>query len=168
MIAIPSTETKNLTLLPHFESDLHAMNDYLSEERISFITGPFNDVGTWRTLLASIIEHRESGEMAGAVRFLHHFDWPETNLSWNVHHDFKCTGVAYETALIAQPYGKTFFRINGMISFINAANTRSAMLAKRLRATFEKTHFLRKYEPHFYRHPLGDPPKKATQSETNK
>ena len=179
MIAIPHIETKRPTLLANLESNLHAMNDYLSKNRMSLITGPFDAVGTWRTRFASLghwllcgfriwhSEQRESGKMAGAVSFLHHFDWPETELGWNVHHDFEGTGVAYEIGLIARPYGKIHLNINGVISFIDFANTRSAALAKRLGVTFEKTHFLREYESHFYRHPLGEPPKRATELEMN-
>ena len=105
--------------------------------------------------------------MAGAVGFIHHFDWPETELGWNVHHDFEGAGVAHEATLIAQPPGATHLNINGVISSLDPANTRSAALAKRLGATFEKTYFLKEYECHVYRHPLGEQPKKATQLETN-
>lgn len=179
MIAIPHIETKRPTLLANLESNLHAMNDYLSKNRMSLITGPFDAVGTWRTRFASLghwllcgfgiwhSEQRESGKMAGAVSFLHHFDWPETELGWNVHHNFEGAGVAHEATLIAQSSGETHLNINGVISSLDPANTRSAALAKRLGATFEKTHFLREYECNVYRYPVGDPPKKATLLEAN-
>ena len=179
MIAIPHIETKRPTLLANLESNLHAMNDYLSKNRMSFITGPFDDVGTWRTQFASLghwllcdfgiwhSEQRESGKMVGAVSFLHHFDWPETELGWNVHQVFKGKAVPYEAALAARRYGQTHLNTNGVISFIDPVKTRSAALANRLSAPFEKNHYRRKYECHVYRHPVGDPPQKAIQSETN-
>ena len=179
MIAIPSKETNRLTLRTPMKSDLPAMDDYLSKDRISFIDGPLDDVGTWRTLLASLghwhlrgfgfwhIEYRESGEMAGAVGFLHHFDWPAPELGWNVHHNFEGKGVAYEAAPAVRRYGENHLNINGMVSFIEPTNTHSAALAKRLGAAFEKSHCLSEHECQVYRHPVGDPSKKATQSETN-
>ena len=179
MIAIPHIETKRPTLLANLESNLHAMNDYLSKNRMSFITGPFDDVGTWRTQFASLghcllcdfgiwhSEQRESGKMVGALSFLHHFDWPETELGWNVHHNFEGKGVAYEAALAARRYVETHLKINGMISFIEPTNTHYAALAKRLGAAFEKSHCGREHECQVYRHPVGNPSKRATQSETN-
>ena len=179
MIAIPRIETKRPTLLDNLESDPHATHDYLSKDRMSFITGPFDDVGTWRTRLASLghwqlcgfgfwhSKHRESGKMAGTVSFLHHLDWPETELGWNMHHDFEGAGLAHDATLIVQPSGETHLNITCVISYLDPANTRSAALAKRLGATFVKTHFLSEYECHVYRHPLGEAPKKATQLEAN-
>ena len=93
MITILSTETKRLILRSPLQSDLPAINDCLSNDRISFIGGTLDDVGKLRT--------------------------------------------------------------------------RSAALAKRLSATFEKNHYFRKYECRAYRHPAGGLPQKATQSETN-
>ena len=179
MIIIPSIETKRLTFNAPLERHLPAMNDYFLKDRISVIGGPFEDLGKWRAILASLghwhlrgfgfwhVEHRESGKIAGAVGFLHHFDWPEPELGWNVHYDFEDKGVAYKAALTAQLYGETHLSTNGVISFIDFSNTRSPGLAKRLRAVFEKTHFLVEYECHVYRHPLGEQPQKAPQLETN-
>lgn len=179
MIVISSIETKRLTLRAPLESHLPSMNDCLSKGHMSFIGGPFDDVGTWRALLASLdhwhmrgfgfwhIEHRKSGKMARVMSIIYHFDWPETELGWDAHHDFEGKGVAYEAAFTAQPYRETHLNISGVIRFIDPANTRSAALAKRLGATFEKTHFLREYECHAYNHLLGDPPKKVTQLEMN-
>lgn len=178
MITIPSIETKRLTLRAPFESDLPTMNAYLSKDRMSFIGGTFDDIGTWRVPLVSHghwnlcgntfwhIEHRERGKMAGGVGILHHFDWPGTELAWNLHHNFEGMGMAYEAALALRRYGEIHLNINGVISFIDPANTRSAALAKQLGATFKKTPCLREYECHVYCQPLGDPTKKATQSET--
>jgi len=179
MITIPSIETKRLTLRAHLEGDLPSMNDYLFNDRMSFNGGLFDHLGTWHALLASLghwrlrsfeflhIEQCESEKMAGAMGFLHHFDWPKTELGWNLHNGFGGKVMAYEAAPAAWRYGETHLNISGVISFIDAANTRSAALAKRLGATFEKTDCLRKYDCHVYRHPTGHPTKKATQSETN-
>jgi RimJ/RimL family protein N-acetyltransferase len=169
MIDIPRIQTERLILRAPLESDLPAMNDYLSKDRMSFIGGPFDDVSAWRALLGTLghwnlrgfgfwhLEHRESGKMAGAVGFLHHFDWPETELGWNVHHDFEGQGIAHEAALAARKYGQAHLNLDGVISFIDPANTRSAALAKRLGATFEKTYCLRGHDCHIYRHPQSDP-----------
>ena len=179
MIVIPSIETKRLNFSVPLERHLPAINDHPSKDRISFIDHPFDDMGKWRALLASLghwhlrgfefshIEHRESQKMAGAVGFVHHFDWPKPELGWNVQYDFEDMGVAYDAALSAQPYWETHLNSNGVTSPNVSPNTRFAALAKRLGAAFEKIHFLGEYECHVYRHPLGEQPTKATQLETD-
>ena len=169
MSAIPVIETDRLRLRAPSEADFAQMQEYLGQERMVFIGGPFDAVGIWRTLLGMLghwslrgfgfwnIEHKETGQLAGAVGFLHHFDWPEPELGWNVHHDFEGQGIAFEAASAAQAYGEECLNLSQVISFIDPQNTRSAELAKRLGATFERKHSLRGKACHIYRHPKHTP-----------
>ena len=101
MVVVPQLETERLLLRAPRESDCEAMQDYLALERTKFIGGPYDETATWRTLLSMLghwqlkgygfwqIEHRQTGRLAGAVGFINHFDWPEPELGWSVHHDLK-------------------------------------------------------------------------------
>ena len=51
MSAIPVIETDRLRLRAPSEADFAQMQEYLGQERIVFIGGPFDAVGVWRTLL---------------------------------------------------------------------------------------------------------------------
>ena len=165
MTEIPQIETERLILRAPKEADFAEMQDSLAKERMRFIGGPFDALGVWRTLLGLLghwslrgfgmwsLEHKDTGKFAGSVGFLLHFDWPEAELGWNVHHTFEGQGIAYEAAIAARFYGETHFNLSKVISFIDPENTRSARLAKRLGASFEKPYILRGQECHIYRHP---------------
>ena len=177
MIDIPCIETERLILRALLQSNLPAINYYLSQKRMSFVGSPFDEVGTLRALLGSPslrhlhgfgfwhIEHHESAKIAGAVDFLHHFDRPETEIGWSAHHDFKGKGMAYEAALADRYYGETHLNLCGVLSFNDPADARSAALAIRLGVEFEKTYCLRDQDCHVYRYPVSEPPKKVTQPE---
>ena len=54
MSAIPVIETDRLRLRAPSEADFAQMQEYLGQERIVFIGGPFDAVGVWRTLLGML------------------------------------------------------------------------------------------------------------------
>ena len=165
MVVIPQLETERLLLRAPRESDFEAMQDYLALERTKFIGGPYDETATWRTLLSMLghwqlkgygfwqIEHWQTGRLAGAVGFINHFDWPEPELGWSVHHDFEGQGIAYEAALAARAFGESALGLTQVVSFIVPENTRSAALAHRLGATLEKSMTIRGTECDVYRHP---------------
>ena len=179
MIVVPCIETGHLILRSSLEIDLPAMNDYLSEDCISFIGSPFDEVGKWRALLGPLghwhprsfgfwdVKHRKNRKTAGTVGFLHHFERPEPELSWNVHHDFEGKDMAHEATLAARRYGENHLDLRAVIRFIDPASTRSAALARRPGAEFEKSFRLGEHDCHVDGHPKGEPSQRVTQPETN-
>ncbi len=167
MLSIPEIKTERLLLRAPREDDFKTMKEYMTLERAKFIGGPYDEISTWNDLLKNLghwclrgygfwhIEHLGKFCMAGAVGFLHHFDWPEPELCWNVHHAFEGQGIAYEAALAARRYSADKLNLNGVVSFIDPINTRSVRLAHRLGAKLESRIKLRGNDYDAYRHPVS-------------
>ena len=62
-------------------------------------------------------------------------------------------GIAFEAAQAARTCAIRNLGLNGVISYVRPDNTRSANLAKRLGATFEREGTLMGTPCHIYRHP---------------
>ena len=167
-------ETERLTLSAALKSYLTAMNSYLSKDWISLIGSPFDEVSKWRALLGSLIYQRlrefrvwyielcESVKMWGIVGFVHHFDWPEKKLGWNLYHNFYGKGMTCGAALAARRYCETHLNLRGVISCIDPANILFAALTIRLDVKLENTHWLMDRDDHVYRYLVTEKPQKAT------
>ena len=168
MILIPEIKTERLLLRAPREDDFEKMKEYLILDRAKFIGGPYDEISTWNELLKNLghwhlkgygfwhIEHLDRICMVGSVGFLHHFDWPEPELCWNVHHDFEGQGLAFEAASAVRTYSANKLNLKTVVSYIDPVNTRSVRLAKRLGAKLEDKVKLRGKYYDAYRHPISN------------
>lgn len=165
MTSIPTVHTEKLILRAVHPDDLDAMAAFSASPRSHAVGGPKNRHDTWRVLIGMLghwavrgygmwhVEDRATGTSAGAVGFINHEGWDEPELGWHVYDGFEGKGIAFEAASAARAYGARNFGLNGVISYIDADNTRSIALARRLGATFEREGALLGQPCHVYRHP---------------
>lgn len=166
---IPTVETERLILREARESDLDEIAIFMASERSHFIGGPLDRANCWRLISSHFghwllrgygmwhIHHKTDDLMIGACGFIFREGWDEPELGWNVHGGYEGKSIAFEAATAARAYGAKHFNLDGVISYLDPANTRSIALAKRLGATFEREGTLLGHDVHVYRHPkLGD------------
>lgn len=174
-VDIPVIETERLILREPREADLPSAAGFYASERSAFVGGGPAVVGrdgprgadwaAWRGTSSALghwllrgygswsVELRAKGQVAGRVGFLYPPVWSEPELGWHIYEGFEGLGIAYEAALAARAAGPRLFGLNGVISHIDAANTRSLRLAERLGATFEREDELLGKPCQIWRHP---------------
>ncbi len=162
---IPTLETDRLILRAARASDLDAMATFMTSPRSEMIGGPKTRHETWRGLIGTlghwmirgygtwVIEDKASGQPAGMAGIINHEGWDEPELGWHVYDGFEGKGIAFEAAQTARAYAAENFGLDGVISYIDAANTRSLALAKRLGASYERDGAVVGHPCHVYRHP---------------
>lgn len=163
--SIPRLETENLMLRAGTANDLDALAAFFASPRSFYVGGPKTRNESWRALAAGLghwalrgygmwhLEEKSSGLSVGSVGIINHEGWDEPELGWNVFEGFEGKGYAYEAAFTSRAYAAEQFGLDGVISYIDAKNTRSLALAKRLGATFERHGELLGYACDIYRHP---------------
>ena len=165
MNKISILETENLILRePQFE-DLEPMEAFFSNsERSKFLGGPLDQGEVWRALLRAAghwhlrgygfwhIVDRQTGRMCGHAGFLHHIEWPETELAWGVYDGYEGKGIAFEAVTSARSAG-VGLGVNAPISIIDPSNIRSRALAERLGARIERETIFMNEPAVIYRHP---------------
>ncbi len=161
----PVIETADLTLRGYRETDFEAFAAFGASERARFVGGPQDRWGSWRSFMAGIghwtlrgygmwmVEHRESGQVAGRVGMIYNDSWDEPELGWHIYDGFEGKGYAYQATVAARSYSARNFGLDGAISYIDPENTRSVALAHRLGAYFERDGELLGTPCHIYRHP---------------
>ena len=165
-VDIPVIETERLILREPREADLPAVAAFLASERSGFVGG--NDADPWKAwaLFASGLGHwflrgygfwtlqdRQTGRPAGRVGFTFPPIWSEPELGWQVYDGFEGQGLAYEAAMAARAAGPRLFGLDGVISHVDPANTRSRRLAERMGAAVERESELLGKPVLIYRHP---------------
>lgn len=147
---VPTLTTERLTLRGPAEADFDAMRAFGGSPRSAFIGASTDEFEVFRALLAGIghwalrgygfftVVMRDSGEIAGRVGILNYRGWPEPELGWHVFDGFEGRGIAHEAAVAARAWAAKSHGLTRLISLIDASNTRSIALAKRLGATFER------------------------------
>ena len=162
---IPVIETDRLVLRGPEAGDLPAFTAFYQTDRSHMVGGPRDAVASF-TSLDSCIGHwvikgfglwhltlRETGEFIGWAGMIDAPGWDEPELGWTVLPQAEGKGLAYEAALAARTYAAQKLGLDGVISYIDPANTRSLALAARLGATFERDGALLGKPCHIYRHP---------------
>ncbi len=161
----PLVETRDLLLRGYQEDDFEAMAAFGASERARFVGGPQDRWSSWRAFLAGIghwtlrgygmwiVQHRETGCVAGRVGMIYNDGWHEPELGWHIYDGFEGKGFAYQATLAARSYSAQHFGLDAVISYISPDNRRSLNLAKRLGATFECESVLLGEPCHIYRHP---------------
>lgn len=163
---IPVIETDRLILRGPRESDWDAMAAFGLSERSKWVGGPLTAYQSWGALLAGIghwvlrgygmwmLEHRETGRTAGRVGMIFNAGWDEPELGWHIYDGFEGQGLAHEAAQAARDFAAREQGLDGVISYINPANTRSVRLAERLGAVHERDGTLMEvHQVRVYRHP---------------
>lgn len=162
---IPTVEGEALILRGYEEADFEPFFAFAASDRARFVGGPQTRADSWRAFLASvghwalrgygmwIVEHRETGKVAGRVGVILNDGWHEPELAWHIYDPFEGRSIAYAATLMARDYSAAHFGLDGVMSYIDGANTRSIKLAERLGARFEKDVTVRDMPTQMWRHP---------------
>lgn len=162
---IPVLETDRLRLRAAKLDDLPALTAFFQTDRSANVGGPHDERTVYRMMLSTIgswalkghgmwhIADRTTDAYLGAVGILFAPGWHEPELGWNVVKDAEGQGIAFEAAQAARTYAAQHLGHDGVISYIAPDNPRSAALAKRLGATFERADTFLDHPVHVYRHP---------------
>ncbi|PIE14160.1 MAG: GNAT family N-acetyltransferase [Rhodobacterales bacterium] len=165
---IPVLETERLILRGPREEDFEAFAAFGASERSKFVGGPYPRIRSWGGFLATyghwalrgygmwMVEDRQSCQTAGRIGMIYNDGWDEPELGWHIYDGFEGKGLAFEGAQAARRYAATHQGLNGVISYIEPANTRSLALARRLGATFEREGHVVGHPCHIYRHPKAE------------
>lgn len=101
-----------------------------------------------------VVEVKETGETAGICGIWNPETWPEPELGWVVFDGFEGKGIAREAAERARRWAYEDLGFTTLTSNIVPGNTRSAALATRLGAVYERTyHNENMGEDDLWRHP---------------
>ncbi len=162
---IPTIETDRLILRGPRESDFEAIATFGASDRAKWVGGPFDRFRSWGHFLAAyghwalrgfgmwMVEERASGATAGRIGIVNHDGWDEPELGWHTFDGFEGKGIAFEGATVARRFAAQNLGLDGVISYIDADNTRSRALAERLGAVVERTGTVMGHPVLIYRHP---------------
>lgn len=162
---IPVIETERLILRGPVESDFEAFAAFGASERSRFVGGPVPRIRSWGGFMAIfghwilrgfgmwMVEDRASGQVAGRIGMIENDGWDEPELGWHIFDGFEGKGMAYEGANAARAYAARHQGLDGVISYIDPANTRSAALAQKLGAQIERDGALLGKTCQIWRHP---------------
>lgn len=164
-LPIPVIPTDRLILRGPQETDFEAFAAFAGSDRAKFVGGPYPRSRGWGGFLATyghwalrgygmwMVQDRASGGTAGRVGMIFNDGWDEPELGWHIYDGFEGQGIAFEAAQAARTYGAKHFDLDGVISYIDPANTRSVALADRLGARYERDGAVHGHPCHIYRHP---------------
>lgn len=169
-LSIPVIETEDLILRGPRESDFEAFAAFGASERSRFVGGPFPRFRSWGGFLATyghwalrgygmwMVEERATGATAGRIGFIFNDGWDDPELGWHIFDGFEGKGHAYQAAHAARAHGAQHFGLDGVISYIDPANTRSLRLAERLGAQYERDGEVAGHPCQVWRHPQQGTP----------
>ena len=167
-LPIPVLTTARLILRGPEERDFEAVAGFGTSERSRWVGGPFTRFESWGRFLSGFghwalrgfgywtLEDRATGRVAGRVGITAHDGWDEPELGWHLFDGFEGQGLALEAAQAAREHAARAMGLDGVISYIDPANTRSARLAQRLGATVERDGMLLGHPMQVWRHPRLD------------
>lgn len=146
MTAIPTLETKRLSLRPPRTEDWPAYAELMHSERSVYMGGPFStkiawglfchDIAQWALMGhgALMMEDRNTGSCLGQVGINHGPLFPEHELGWMVYANAEGKGYAYEAAGALRSWAFEICGLKTLVSYIDPENSRSRRLAERLGA----------------------------------
>lgn len=164
-LPVPELETQRLILRGPLEQDFEAHAEFMRSDRAAFVGGPQDRYAAWRGFCSSIghwvlrgygmwlVADKTDGTPLGRVGFINHEGWDEPELGWQVYTRAEGKGIAFEAASAARAYGAAHLGLNGVISYIDPENTRSAGLVQRLGATYESNRQFFGKPCQIWRHP---------------
>ncbi|MEP2717557.1 GNAT family N-acetyltransferase [Pseudophaeobacter sp.] len=164
-LPIPVLETERLTLRAPQLEDLKPMAAFFETERSHMVGGPRDAMGSYTSLVSRLghwvlngyglwhIVDKASGAFIGWTGMIFAPGWSEPELGWTLFEEAEGKGYAFEAATAARDHAAKHQELNGVISYIAHANTRSMALAKRLGAVFECDGELQGKRCQIWRHP---------------
>jgi RimJ/RimL family protein N-acetyltransferase len=162
---IPEVKSGDLILRTICEDDLDQLAAFYAGTRSQFVGGPLSRADCWRLIAGNlghwalrgfgmwVIADRGTGNPLGVCGFIFREGWDEPELGWQVWDGYEGRGIAYRAAHAARTHGAAHFGLDGVISYIDPANTRSQALAERLGARFERDGTLLGTPCQVWRHP---------------
>jgi RimJ/RimL family protein N-acetyltransferase len=167
---IPVLATERLTLRAPEARDFEPMAVFLASDRARMVGGPFDRLGAWRALAASIghwelrgygmraVDESATGAFVGQVGMFDPEGWIAREIAWWIaapEHEGR--GFAFEAALAARRYAYGVAGWREAFSVIHPENGRSIRLAERLGCRLDREQALPGGEIHLvYRHPASD------------
>lgn len=163
-VEFPQVVTDRLVLRAPRESDVEAHIAFMASERASLVGGPQDRFQAYRGFAASlghwilrgygmwVMALKSDDQPIGRCGFIYHDGWDEPEIGWHVYDGFEGQGYAFEAAKAALGVGAAKFGLDGVVSYIDPANTRSAALAERLGARVERDGELLGKPCQVYRH----------------
>lgn len=164
-LPIPVVETERLILRGPRESDFEPAAAFAASERSRFVGGPYTRFEAWRGFIGILghwalrgfgmwmLEHRETGAIAGRVGMICHDGWDEPELGWHIYDGYEGQGLAREAAIAARDYAAQHQGLDCPVSYIDPDNARSRGLALRLGAQIERQTTLIGHPVDVWRHP---------------
>jgi len=165
---IPTLETKRLILRAPEAADFDVLAPFVMSDRATFIGGGADkDIGhAWRILAilcgqwhlrgfgAFVAVRKDTGQPIGSMGPWHPEPVPEKELSWTIW-DPKAEGqgFAFEAMKMIRRHVYGDLGWTGAVSYIDAANTRSAALATRLGCVIDAAAKGPNPDDIVYRHP---------------
>ena len=161
----PRVESNDLILRGYLESDFGPFAAFAASDRACYVGGPVGAADSWRSFMAAvghwtmrgygmwIIEHRETGQVAGRTGVILNDGWHEPEMAWHIYDGFEGKSIAYRASLMAREYSAKHFGLDRLMSYISPENQRSMRLATRLKAVFEKDVEVRGSVAQMWRHP---------------
>jgi RimJ/RimL family protein N-acetyltransferase len=144
----PTLETERLILRPPIEADLEAWAKFGADEEASrYIGGLLSRAAAWRVMavvtgawslrglsMFSVIE-KSTGDWVGRLGPWMPEGWPGTEVGWGIAREYWGKGYATEGASAAIDWAFDILGWTEVIHCIEAANTNSQAVAKRLGST---------------------------------
>lgn len=123
--------------------------DFFQTPRAQYVSAPKNrthlwyelasEVGSWDLMGMGGWAIEVDGTLAGQVAITHPPHFAEPELGYILFDGFEGRGIAHEAATLALDYTWRTIKPTSLVSYIDARNTRSIALAKRLGATRDDT-----------------------------
>lgn len=148
-LPVPVIETERLILRAPELADLKPMVAFFETSRSHYVGGPRDAMGSYTSLVSRLghwvlngyglwhLTEKATGAFIGWTGMIFAPGWNEPELGWTLFEEAEGKGYAFEAASAARNYAARHFGLDGVISYIAPANTRSQALAKRLGAHLE-------------------------------
>ena len=165
-VTCPTIETERLRLRPFRDEDHPAFASFYADEATARYVGGTCESGPAWKLMAAHLGHwqlRRFGPFAVALKSSDAlvgycgpwfpYDWPEHELIWGILATHQRQGFASEAATAARHWAYTHAGWTTAVSYIDARNTASLGVARRLGAVPDGMVTIRGYELDVMRHP---------------
>jgi len=145
---IPRLETERLALRAFREQDLDAWAAMMADPAVmTHLGGPMVRTNAWRAMAMTLghwmlkgygmwaVERKSDGALIGRVGMLNPDGWTGLEVGWTLGRPFWGHGYATEAAAAAMRYAFLTQPVDQVVSNIDAANTASQAVARRLGET---------------------------------
>lgn len=146
----PTLTTERLTLRAPTAADFDVYVETLTGERAKYVGGPFSRFTAWYDFAAEAagwllhgfgswsIVPKETGRFAGMIILSQPDHYPAPELGWMLQADAEGKGYAFEGATAGRDWARRTQSWPRLVSYIDAANTRSIALAEKLDAKVDE------------------------------